>query len=902
MQVNRPTRRSERRRRAWRRVTMVLAALALLGAGLPLARVWWRTAQAERARADGLAAHRSGEWAVAIRQLSIAVRRQADDGEALFALGDSLVHVPRPDRQEAALAVRTLQAALHAGAPRRKTLERLLEIDLGSGMLPEAEAAARALRADDPGHREALRALVAILEARGLPDEARALLGDAIADRPGDLGLRVAWIDAAARSGVDRDGLLATIDGWLLSGSAPPGTGDLRSAVMLMHGAQVRGLTLDPPFDASWRPSSAAEASVRALVLTACGRVEDACEALARGSDLDSDDALAREAIRIRALHGDFSEATQLIATLRRESIEARRRHAVLAASVSALEDPESEVAEQLAGIETGDPAVQAWCEAMRAVGAGKLRNAALRTPSMSALEPLALATLEYRLGRRMLADGFARDAIEHARRGSAFAAMPWVQARILEIEALAAAGDDGEALAICMDRRKRDEPATAGSRCMWIAATLRVENACARRVGAPVRRPAERLADAEALLADPSADLAAQITAGETMVGLANRAGARAALEGLASRIAAADAGPRDRAASLVRLADLAAFAARAFDDLDLTVLAQRAISDSSVASDAGCRWALARLAALEAERRGSFEEARMLLCTEAEQQGSDSRMRLAECAALADRFDLPGAADAFRRSMPEGAATAAVSRASSRDAALCRAVLEALGAPRPPDKASTAPSAELVAAPPRVCTAIAALRLSRLDGAAMPSAEALELADRALARAGRDARLLAEIGETLLVVEPVNPALAGEYLRRAWRLEPSRFDIARRAMQAMKSAGDRAGIVMLADELPTGAASSREIERLRVAALVEGGELRRAAEHARRLADQTRADADHALAARALAMLGEIEAARHEADRGLEDGPSPQCASVLSALLEPVSATGVRSAAASE
>jgi hypothetical protein len=276
--------------------------------------------------------------------------------------------------------------------------------------------------------------------------------------------------------------------------------------------------------------------------------------------------------------------------------------------------------------------------------------------------------------------------------------------------------------------------------------------------------------------------------------------------------------------------------------------------------------------------------------------------RGRLAETAAFADRHGLDGVSAEFMQSFPEGAPLAAMSRTALVDAALCRAALTALGvAVKSASQGSTVEAAELEAArephpAPRPAPAdesahqlpiaIASLRLTRLDAGAMPTAEALECADRALAGAGRHVQLLAEMGETLLVAEPSNPALAAEYLRRAYRLAPRRFDIARRAMQALLEAQDRPGVLVLAEELPTGSSATRESERLRVAALVEGGEPKRAAEVAQRLASATHLDADHALAARALFLSGDRRAAEAEASRGLSAGPSPECASVLAQL----------------
>jgi hypothetical protein len=103
---------------------------------------------------------------------------------------------------------------------------------------------------------------------------------------------------------------------------------------------------------------------------------------------------------------------------------------------------------------------------------------------------------------------------------------------------------------------------------------------------------------------------------------------------------------------------------------------------------------------------------------------------------------------------------------------------------------------------------------------------------------------------------------------------------------MQALLEAQDRPGVLVLAEELPTGSSATRESERLRVAALVEGGEPKRAAEVAQRLASATHLDADHALAARALFLSGDRRAAEAEASRGLSAGPSPECASVLAQL----------------
>lgn len=174
---------------------IVVALIAAAGAAAYVVRQQQRVARAEQARVDGMAAYEQGDYQRALPLLQRSLRRNKDDGEALYAAADARRRIPAEAgahiAQAASLAILAQAEMPEDPRPVRMLLELYLIQSRNSADPKWTEVVnfANRLSELEPGASEAVearieanlalgRAPAAVAEARGLASRPDATLED----------------------------------------------------------------------------------------------------------------------------------------------------------------------------------------------------------------------------------------------------------------------------------------------------------------------------------------------------------------------------------------------------------------------------------------------------------------------------------------------------------------------------------------------------------------------------------------------------------------------------------------------------------------------------------------------------------------------------------------------------
>ncbi|HEX4340393.1 MAG TPA: hypothetical protein VH062_31005 [Polyangiaceae bacterium] len=157
----------------------------------------------------GTALERSDGKPRAVEVYDAIVADESADAAALDAVRLRLEALSAPSLADC--LERILTAPRTDAAPEPELATRLVKLRDEVGDAPGALRAAAIGFELDPRDAALRERLVKDFEARGLPEETRAVLSRAVAANPDDRPLFLAWIDAAVRSG-DRDAAIAALD------------------------------------------------------------------------------------------------------------------------------------------------------------------------------------------------------------------------------------------------------------------------------------------------------------------------------------------------------------------------------------------------------------------------------------------------------------------------------------------------------------------------------------------------------------------------------------------------------------------------------------------------------------------------------------------------------------------
>lgn len=157
-------------RRGKKRAIILLSGVALLGAMLASGyalRGIQRSRMAVSARERGMEAYEQQNWEVGIKELGYYLGRNSTDAEALYAVAECLVQVPRENNTHITNAIQFATRASEFDPANPKPLELLLDLYGVLGHLPEAENAAEKLLERDPTHRTALLLMIEANRIKG---------------------------------------------------------------------------------------------------------------------------------------------------------------------------------------------------------------------------------------------------------------------------------------------------------------------------------------------------------------------------------------------------------------------------------------------------------------------------------------------------------------------------------------------------------------------------------------------------------------------------------------------------------------------------------------------------------------------------------------------------------------
>lgn len=780
MRPDRPT----RRQRTWVRIAVACAIAAAIVGGAAAARAWRRARQEAVSREIGLEAAGRGEWDAAIRNLGVLVARKVAGPEEALAFADARLHVPLDDAAHVAQAIASIDLAQSGGADQGRCDRLRLEAYVEGGMAAEAQQEAERVLARDERDAKARRVLVHACIARGRFEEAERALRRAVELEPGALANRIALAEILARrvreASLDRildparaRSVVAEVQAWSRDPDAPAGIDALAHAVALDLGVASREVLASQVVGPERAARSSEEAQLRAGILDAVGRRQDAGLLLAGfratlpvGSEPRRELALVE--FRRALFSGDGADARDVLAQeFAREvemdpEIDPEGLDLVLEAATLVMEGRVREARAVGEGARSTSREVGAWFAALGAAWSGEPSG---DRGGARAIDVVAEATLRLVAARRLLGSGMHGEALRHADDAVRLARGRFDAAEAVAIEALARCGRSEEALA----RATRFVETTGGS-APALVLRLRCESLLlARHPGddalARYRRSREAIIrDARAILDAEDAEPCDRVVAAAILGANGGREEAMAVFTRSLETATVAD----DEA---VALAEAAAMLARAFDDMTVLGPVRACIARASDPPSDDARWALAWIDALESEHRGEVARGYAVLRAAA----GDRRDRLAIAGRFGDARGLAGASSVLRASLPEGASIVVGSNAARKDARLAVEGAEALRQ-----------------SGDRRGAALARLRLATLHPGHFDANEVLAFAAEARRLAPHDVELLAAIAGFLLAASPPDPAQALVLLGDALRLAGEHPLLREHAARAALLAGD--------------------------------------------------------------------------------------------------------------
>lgn len=201
---------------------VVVGSLAAVAVGGLFGRNWYRVAQTEERRREGLELFAKGEFARAMPALSFAARDRSDL-EVILALAECRMAVPERENRHMLTARGYLNSVLSRDPGNLRALKGLLECYIALGYVAEIPSTARRVLEVDPRSVRANEALLEVAAATGRWKDAMAAARALQALEPATLRWRAAELQCLAADGADADGRLELIRRW--RGSDPESAG-----------------------------------------------------------------------------------------------------------------------------------------------------------------------------------------------------------------------------------------------------------------------------------------------------------------------------------------------------------------------------------------------------------------------------------------------------------------------------------------------------------------------------------------------------------------------------------------------------------------------------------------------------------------------------------------------------
>jgi tetratricopeptide (TPR) repeat protein len=198
-------------------VASSLALLSLAAVGGWLGLRWHRQSDLAATRVRAFALFDEGKFEEALGPLSRVVGRDREkkDVEALRRLAKARLLVPAENNGHIPQAMKFYMAAIAADPTDVESHRELLQLHFGTRQLPEAERVANALLKLDPSDPIATQLLAQILITKDDREGARQLLTKRVTEHPEDIEAKVQLWRLWTRGAASPEECLAEVDGWL---------------------------------------------------------------------------------------------------------------------------------------------------------------------------------------------------------------------------------------------------------------------------------------------------------------------------------------------------------------------------------------------------------------------------------------------------------------------------------------------------------------------------------------------------------------------------------------------------------------------------------------------------------------------------------------------------------------
>lgn len=312
-----PDRRAKSRSRFIVLVVSGIAALGLAAAGGWFGIRWYRQQDIAATRVQAFALFDEGKFEEALGPLSkvVARDRQKKDAEAIRRLAKTRLLVPAANNSHVPQALKFYMAAVLADPTDVESHRELLKLHVSMGQSLEAERIANALLKLDPSDSLATQTLARLLLAKDDREGAQQLLVDRVEEHPEDIEAKVQLWRLWMQSGLSPEECLAQVDRWLAQPDPDPVLRVIRAERLRAAGrgsesrAEVESI-LD------MQPTSVMSCRVVANTFQRIGRQDAARRVLADGERAIGErdgSPLALELFRLGWLTGDLDAAAEAV-------------------------------------------------------------------------------------------------------------------------------------------------------------------------------------------------------------------------------------------------------------------------------------------------------------------------------------------------------------------------------------------------------------------------------------------------------------------------------------------------------------------------------------------------------------------------------------------------------------